>query len=144
MNEGVSKILGTGAMVLVVAAAVAVVAPRAKPPQERRLLSNSRAVWLDGKKLYAVEVLWPDGGHSVEYLTAENAPCKRRLKGMKCFLPDGGLAPELLRYPADQLSGICEGVACLVPAGIDADGPEVPAPTPASKIPPGIFLKGNK
>lgn len=125
MSDGVSKVFGAGALVLAVAATVAIVAPDTKAPDARRLLGDSRAVWRDGGKYYAIDVVWPDGGRSVEYRDAGEAPCRRRLKGAKCLLRDGGLAPELLRYPADQLSGTCEGVACAVLAGQNADGPEV-------------------
>jgi hypothetical protein len=88
------------------------------------VFSESKVVFDGGDKLYAVPALLPDGGRDVALMSV--APCKRRLPGnLLCFLSDGGLPPEFNRYPADSLEGICEGVACSVLAGVDADGPEV-------------------
>lgn len=90
--------------------------------------AESKVVFDGGAKFYAVPVWFADGGEGV--VLVANAPCKRRLPGNElCFLIDGGLPPELNRYPADALEGVCDGVACSVLAGVDADGPEV-EPTP--------------
>lgn len=86
-------------------------------------LLDSKVVWDGGDKLYAIPVELEDGGRDIA-LTAV-APCKRRLpENGLCFLEDGGLPAELLRYPAQQLSGICDNVACSVFAGEDPDAME--------------------
>jgi hypothetical protein len=85
--------------------------------------SESKVVWDGGDKLYAIPVALADGGSDIALVV--EAPCKRRLpKNELCFLEDGGLPAELLRYPAQQLSGICDNVACSVFAGEDADAME--------------------
>lgn len=90
--------------------------------------ATSKVVFVDGGKFYYVPVVLVDGGSGAVLLA--QAPCKRRpidagIDG--CVrAPDGGVAPLLARYPAQELTGSeCEEVACSVWQGVDADGPEV-------------------
>lgn len=99
---------------------------------------ESKVHWLrDGTKVYRVPVVMRDGGRDVDERGSLEAPCKRRPKGVDGALclhattdlsgkPTQGPSPELNRYPAAEMIGPgCEGVACSVFLGEDADAEEV-------------------
>lgn len=135
----------TLAALSVIAAAGIGVALVDKPEAKDTLRpSESHVVWIDGLKRYAVPVDQADGGQGVTL--TEDAPCKRRqlrtrescVRTFTAFvmtekgyelretvreLRDG----DTNRYPASELEGDgCEGVACAVMLGDDADDEERP------------------
>ncbi len=101
------------------------------PQDSRRLrLAESKLVELpDGGKGYVLPADLEDGG--VEYLTTDAAPCARRRPGLlgTCLRrsADGGTVDpgDYNRFPSSEAVGVgCEGVACSVVAGEDADESE--------------------
>lgn len=103
------------------------VIPKAEVESESTV--ESKVAWLeDGGKSYRVPVKLKDGGRDVDERGKDEAPCKRLPKGgdgNRCR-HNGQPAPELNRYPADEMTGPdCEGVACSVWLGEDASKDEV-------------------
>lgn len=100
-------------------------------PSPVEYIANSKVAFDGGAKFYLVPVKYADGGTAV--ISKSEAPCKRRpigISGALCLrvAPGSGIslpAPEGNRYPASEMLGTgCEGVACSVWAGNDAEGPE--------------------
>ena len=89
---------------------------------------ESKVAWLpDGTKIYEVPVVLKDGGRDIDKRPTTEAPCKRRPKGIDGALCQykGKDAPELNRYPAAEMIGPgCQGCACSVWLGEDADAEE--------------------
>lgn len=124
-----SKILGIAAALSL--AAIAVVELSADKALTRGEIAvsydfESKVTFLpDGGKAYRVPVRLKDGGTDYDVKTAAEAPCKRRRPKADCRFADGGLAPDLNRYPSSMLSGVgCEPVACSVWLGENADEDE--------------------
>lgn len=133
-----SKVVGLAAVATAVIVGVVTLADLTlvKSDVVAESLGESKVAWLeDGTKVYRVPVRLRDGGVDFDTKAAAEAPCKRRpAKAVDCqhtYVTHEGKevteqAPELNRYPAASMSGTeCEGVACSIFLGEDAEAPEV-------------------
>ena len=111
----------TAAMVL----GAVVIVGEEKPvtaPELLQVLEPSKLARLpDAGRGYVVTVRVPDGGSEVRTTLAD---CARRKPGALCTRLDGGDPGDWNRYPATQLVGVCQMVACSIFSGQNPNADE--------------------